>query len=162
MLQSASAAGIRARLGRNAIGTAMTEEVDVRILSDPRWLRLARLVVEHSCREFGLEETQAREIVIAVDEALSNVMRHGYGGVSTLPIRMVCRSNSQAVEVEIWDRGIEFNPLEQPVPPPNELRRGGRGLFLIRSSVDECEYQRRDGWNRIRLRKLLPVAAGEG
>lgn len=71
----------------------------------------------------------------------------------------MCRRDGNALEVEIWDRGSKFNPFAQPVPPPDELRHGGRGLFLIRSSVDECEYVREDGWNRILLRKHLPVAA---
>ena len=137
----------------------MAEDVDVRIASHPRWLQLARLVVEQCCLEFEIETSRARGVVIAVDEAISNVMRHAYGGENTRPIRIVCRCDRNAFEVEIWDRGREFNPFAQPVPPPDELRRGGRGLFLIRSSVDECEYEREDGWNRIRLRKRLPVPA---
>ncbi len=137
----------------------MAEDVDVRIASHPRWLQLARLVVEQCCLEFEIEVSCARDIVIAVDEAISNVMRHGYGGERARPIRVVCRRDGNAFEVEIWDRGSKFNPFAQPVPPPDELRHGGRGLFLIRSSVDECEYARQDGWNRILLRKHLPVAA---
>ena len=137
----------------------MANDVDVRIASHPRWLQLARIVVEQCCLEFNIETSSTRDIVIAVDEAVSNVMRHAYFGVETRPIRIVCRRDRHAFEVEIWDRGREFNPFAHPVPPPDELRRGGRGLFLIRSSVDECQYKREDGWNRVRLRKRLPVPA---
>ena len=137
----------------------MVEEVGLRIASDPRWLRLARLIVEQCCREFGFARSPTREIVMAVDEAVANVMRHAYRGETSRPIRIVCRCARGALEVEVWDRGGEFDPFGHPVPPPGELRRGGRGLFLIRSSMDECEYRREDGWNRIRLTKRLPAPA---
>lgn len=141
-------------------GERLAGAVDFTIPSDPRWLQLARLVVDCCCTTLGLGSASSRDIVMAVDEAVSNVIRHGYGGAMTRPIRIVCRRRGKAFEVEVWDRGQEFDPFEQPVPPPGDLRRGGRGLFLIRSLVDEGEYMREDGWNRVRLRKRLPVTEG--
>ncbi len=137
----------------------MVGEVDVRIASDPRWLKLARTLIDECCQIVSLGAGPTRAMVMAANEALSNVMRHAYGGDRTCPIRIVCRRTSGALEVEIWDRGDEFDPFAQRVPPPDELRGGGRGLFLIRSSVDEGEYARTSGWNRTRLRKRLPGEA---
>ena len=133
----------------------MADEVDVRIPSHPRWLRLARLVVDECCRDFEVEADAARDIVQAVDEALSNVIRHAYKGESGQPIRIVCRCDGKAFHVEVCDLGQEFDPFAQPVPPPNELRSGGRGIFLIRSLMDGCEYRRAEGWNCVRLSKCL-------
>lgn len=98
-------------------------------------------------------------MVIAVDETLSNVIRHAYRGDTTRPVRVVLRRDRDRLEVEIWDRGHRFDPVVQSVPPPQELRRGGRGLFMVRSSVDECDYRRVNGWNRLRLRQHLPLSA---
>ncbi len=135
----------------------MAGDVDLTIASHPRWLQLARLVVEQCAVAFDAGRAATRDIVVAVDEAISNVMRHAYGGAETLPIRIVCRRSDDLLEVEIWDQGDEFDPFVQHVPPPGELRGGGRGLFLMRSLVDEGEYGRQDGWNRVQLRKRLPV-----
>jgi serine/threonine-protein kinase RsbW len=134
----------------------MAAEVDLRIASDPRWLRLARIVVKGFCREFEFEDSASRAMVSALDEALSNVMRHAYCGDTTRPIRIACRRDGDNFEVEVSDRGREFDPFAHPLLPPDELRSGGRGIFLIRSSVDECEYVRDGEWNRLRLRKRLP------
>lgn len=137
----------------------VADEVDVRIPSHPRWLRFARLLLDECCRDFGVDADTARDIVQAVDEALSNVMRHAYEGDSGQPIRIVCRCDGNEFQVEVCDLGREFDPFAQPVPPPDELRSGGRGIFLIRSLMDGCEYRRADGWNCVRLSKGLPQSA---
>ncbi len=115
------------------------------------------MLVEQCGAAHEIGDGSIRDVVVAVGEAVSNVMRHAYGGERTQPIGIVCRRRQDAFEVEIWDRGAEFDPFVQDVPPPGELRYGGRGLFLMRSLVDETEYAREGGWNRIRLRKRLPV-----
>ena len=138
----------------------MVARVDVRIVSDPRWLRLARAVVESCCREFDFDPAEARAMVSALDEALSNIMRHAYRGDTARPIRIACTFDGDELEVELSDRGREFDPVAHPVLPPDELRHGGRGIFLIRSSVDQCDYVRDGEWNRLRLRKR-PMRRGQ-
>ena len=137
-------------------------DIDVRFASHPRWLQLARTVVEECCSGFEIAPSSVRDLVIAVGEAVSNVMRHGYGGDRTRPVRVLCRCEGGAVEVEVWDRGCRFDPIAHPVPPLDRRSRGGRGLYLIRSTVDEVEYTREEGWNRLRLKKRLPIAAVAG
>lgn len=139
----------------------MAPEVDLRIASDPRWLRLVRLIAERYCLESELGHTASREMVLALAEAVSNVMRHAYRGDATRPIQIACRRSRDSLEVEVRDRGREFDPLAQPLPEPDELRSGGRGIFIIRSLADECVYQRDGEWNRLRLRKRFSLPAGE-
>ena len=138
----------------------MAAEVDVRIVSDPRWLRLARSIVNSCCREFGISQADSRAIVSALNEALTNVMRHAYLGDRTRPILIACRRVGDGIELEVRDRGRHFDPVTHPSPPPDELRAGGRGLFIIRESVDDLQYDRDGEWNRLRLRKRPSVVAG--
>ena len=135
----------------------VAREVVVTIDSHPRWLQLARSFVERSCAESEIEPSVARDLVIAAGEAISNVMRHGYGGDETRPIRILCRHDPIAVDVEIWDRGCRFDPSEHPPEAPDHVRRGGRGLYLIQATMDDVAYARKDGWNRLRLTKRLPA-----
>ena len=134
----------------------MDAEVEVRIASDPRWLRLVRLVVGESCHAFGADEEVVDAVVLAVNEAVSNVMRHAYRGDTEQPIRIACSRAGDMLEVVICDHGRRMDLASKPIAPPDELRSGGRGLFLIRSSVDEVEFVRVGGWNRMNLKKRLP------
>ena len=142
----------------------MVGEVTVQIVSDPKWLRLVRTVVEQSCLGFGADEESATAIVLAANEAVANVMRHGYGGDTSRPIRIACRRDGKMIEVRICDHGREAEFLSQEPLPPDELRSGGRGLYLIRALMDEIEHRREDGQNRMYLRKRLlqPVARLRG
>lgn len=99
------------------------------------------------------------DIKLAVDEAVSNVMRYAYGGDAQRSVRVALRLVESGLETEICDDGLEFDPFAQELPPPDELRSGGRGIFLMRAVMDECEYDRVDGRNRIRMRKHLATSA---
>lgn len=138
----------------------MTAEVDVAIVSDPRCLHLVRAVARAFCTEFDAQGDASRALVSALDEALSNVIRHGYRGDRSQPIRIACRCDGESFRFEVRDRAEAFDPLAHSVPPPDELRAGGRGIFLMCSSMDACEYERSGGWNRLRLTKLLPRPRG--
>ncbi len=127
----------------------------MRIVSDPKWLGLVRTVVEQCCLGFGAREESATAVVLAVNEAVANVMRHSYGGDATRPIRIACRVDGEMIEVRICDHGKEAEFLSREIFPPDELRVGGRGLFMIRALMDEIEYRREDGRNRMYLRKHL-------
>lgn len=138
----------------------MAAEVEVSIASDPRWLGLARRVVLGYCREHGLRDPDSRALVMAMNEAITNVMRHAYGRDLTRRIRIACSRRADSVEIEVSDLGREFDPRMQPLLPPSELRVGGRGIYIMRSSVDELDYERDGEWNRLRLRKRLPRLVG--
>ena len=56
---------------------------------------------------------------------------------------------------EIRDKGRPFNPLDCEVPPRDELRPGGRGLYLMREIMDEIDYRRDGDRNCVRLSKAL-------
>ena len=118
-----------------------SNDLEIRIPSDPRWLQLARLVVERCCREFEIEPAAMEGIKLAVDEALSNIMRHAYHGDTERSIHIALRCEQAAFQVEICDDGQEFDPFSQSVPPPDELRAGGARYL---------PHSRGDGRVRIR------------
>lgn len=137
----------------------MFGEVALQIVSDPKWLGLVRAHVEQSCLGFGADEEAATAVVLAVNEAVSNVMRHGYEGDTTRPIRIGCRREGEMIEVRVCDHGRAADFLSRELPPPEELRVGGRGLFMIHALMDEIEHRREGGCNRMYLRKHLPQHA---
>jgi anti-sigma regulatory factor (Ser/Thr protein kinase) len=72
---------------------------------------------------------------------------------------MVCRGLDDSFEVEIRDRGVAYDPDEKPIRPPEEIRVGGRGVYLMRALMDEVNYHREGDVNCVRMKKLLKTHA---
>lgn len=127
---------------------------------DPQLLCVMRKAVEMCSRLSGFSEEQCRSLTLAVDEALSNIIRHSYEGRIGQPIEMTFRRDDTQVEFILTDCGREAD-LERLKPkPPGELRTGGRGIHFIREIMDQLEYQRLPGQNRLRLVKYRLGSTG--
>ena len=131
----------------------MTAEVELVVTSDTRWLRLIRRVVREFSARAGLDSKTTHEVILAVDEAVSNVIKHSYKGDPDQKISLRCDRVEGGVEVEVRDQGEPFDPAQRKTPPPDELRPGGRGVYLIRSVMDEVEYWRDGATNCVRMTK---------
>ena len=130
----------------------VAEALEVKFVSDPRWLRPVRLLVKEYAEQAGFSPETQQEVELAVGEALTNVMRHSYGGDTTRPIDLRCALRDGAFEIEVRDHGEPFDVADLP-PPPDELRAGGRGVYLIRTIMDSVEYLREDNRNLLRMTK---------
>jgi sigma-B regulation protein RsbU (phosphoserine phosphatase) len=109
------------------------------------WLRWA----PRECNEEGLYQ-----LVLAVNELASNVMRHAYRGDSGQRIRFRASGNRGLFVIEISHTGEPFDPETRTEPSFDGSRDGGFGLFIIENSVDEIVYSRNDGdWHTIRIEK---------
>jgi len=122
-------------------------------------------------RAFVRDSTRGRiasrlveDLVCAVDEAVTNVIVHGYQGTSG-PVEIEVSGDSDTLEVRIADRAIPFDPTTAPEPDldlPLERRPLGKmGVHLMREFADELRYTpRRGGGNEITLVKRLPARGG--
>ncbi len=126
------------------------------IPSNLRLLGLARAFVEAVCQVYGLDETVTNAVVMATDEATNNVMRHAHGGRPEAAVELQCYFRPESVEVRIHDQGPPFDVNAVPRLDPAELRVGGRGVFLMRTLMDElsCSPRSPTG-NTLRLVKRL-------
>jgi anti-sigma regulatory factor (Ser/Thr protein kinase) len=105
----------------------------------------------------GLDETNVRKTELASEEALVNVMDHGYKGKSGR-IEIEILSSSSQIEIVIRDWGVAFNPLEQevgfdPLATLEEREIGGLGILFMRQYVDEIQYLRKGDANVLTLIK---------
>lgn len=109
--------------------------------------RLDAFWVEH-----GVPEEAQADLNIAVEEIVSNVMRHGG---TREPIRLRVAVDAEEVCVDVEDQGRAFNPLTHPAPDPHTplaaRRPGGLGIFMVVKLMDRTSYERRDGWNCFRM-----------
>ena len=141
--------------------TSMGDEIELTINSHPRWMRLVRQIVQQFAHESGFDDKDSHAITLAVGEAVGNVIKHAYNGRSDRTFSLACNSNGVGVEVRIEDRGEPFDPLSAAPLPPDEIRPGGRGIYLMRTLVDELEYERQGDTNVVRMRKFRNAPACE-
>jgi anti-anti-sigma factor len=111
----------------------------------------------------GLDEKALHHCQLAVDEACTNIIDHGYSGERPDEvIDILTRWQPGALTIEIVDSGAPFNPLEQPLPDPridlDQRQQGGWGVCFIVKLMDEVNYQRRDGRNYLWMTKRQTTA----
>jgi anti-sigma regulatory factor (Ser/Thr protein kinase) len=149
---------------------ADTADIEIRILSQPRYLCVVRSAVETAARRMGMADASINLLVLAVDEAVANVMRHGYGEWQCdRPIWVRVKPDDlrggQAVRVEIEDECGDVDPrIIQPrgnTCDPDHLTPGGLGVRIIHQTMDRVEFTRRPDGKGIRL-TMVKALTGTG
>jgi len=128
-------------------------------------IRRAVGLVEQFGAENGVPPAIIGDVNVALDEALSNVIAHGYDGQAAGEIIISLSYEADELRVEIEDDGRAFDPLQAPPPDLDaslqDRKVGGLGVHLMRSLMDQVSYQRIDGRNRLRMvRKVARGGAG--
>lgn len=139
-------------------------DLSVQMLSRTSLLAPVRCMVVSFAERVGFDETQSGHIALALDEALANVIRHGYRE------RDDCR-----IWVHLWQlhdpEGLRLvvEDLARQVEPESirgrdlaDIRPGGLGVHLMRSTMDTVRYEKRhEGGMRLTLEKMLRRAMVE-
>lgn len=130
--------------------------------SDYAELQRIREYIMKIALSFGFDDSEANKISLAVDEACSNLIKYAYRLDKDRTIRLIVETNKKKFIVKIIDDGSPFDPLE--VPPQNmkeyieKLRKGGLGIHIIRSVMDEISYfpsNKSQPENVLKLQKTL-------
>ncbi|MCK5093703.1 MAG: SpoIIE family protein phosphatase, partial [Spirochaetes bacterium] len=127
-------------------------------------IKVRSFVVKYG-KKMRLSPKQTSEVKLAVDEAVSNIIRHAYVGKKG-GFQIVMTQQEDVVELKIIDQGVEFDwhsVLEPDLYKYVETRRkGGLGIWLIKKLIDEVEYNRIDGNNVLTMRIYLETIGAEG
>jgi serine/threonine-protein kinase RsbW len=101
--------------------------------------------VAPSVEAAGFDNAAAYAVLLAVDEACSNIIRHAYGGEGKGDIQCSCEVKDDELVIILRDWGESFDPSSVPVPnfsvPLEELRMNGAGLLLINKIMDEVRFE---------------------
>ena len=124
--------------------------------------RIAEYVAERAARA-GLSEEETFAVQMAVDEACTNSIEHGYQGAENGEVRVCCYTEDDDFVVRITDFGRAFDPSSVPEPdlsgPLEERQIGGLGLFFMRKLMDSVEFFCNvGGCNQIVMRKRIRIA----
>jgi serine/threonine-protein kinase RsbW len=125
--------------------------------SDLRQLGLARAFVEAVCEVCGMDRATTDAVVLAAHEAINNIIRHAHRNRPEAHLQVQCSMSPDGLEVRLLDEGAPFDLAAVPHLDPGELRLGGRGVFLMRTLMDELSCQPRgEGGNTLRMVKRCP------
>jgi anti-sigma regulatory factor (Ser/Thr protein kinase) len=125
------------------------------ISAEPRLLHIMREVVRYHAREAGFPESEVYRLVLAVDEAATNVIRHTYGNRPTARLALEVRNLHDRLEFVIEDTGPKVRSDVIRPRALDDVRPGGLGSFFIKSFTDSSSYDEAftEG-NRLRLVKF--------
>jgi serine/threonine-protein kinase RsbW len=135
----------------------MMEDIFVRtIASDIDEIQEISSCLDAVMRAHGFPEDDILDTQLAVEEAITNIIMHGYQDARG-EITVSCRADNGIVEVRLEDQAVPFDPLALPEPDLagdiEERKVGGLGIFLIRQVMDEIRYRFKEGKNILVLIK---------
>lgn len=121
----------------------MAKEISKTILSRTDHLLEVRDFVSGAARQFGFSEEDVANIVLAVDEACTNIIKHAYQYAPDKEILIAIVRNNGTFKVKIKDKGRSFDPEALKVPDLkrnlSHHRRGGLGVYLMRKLMDKVD-----------------------
>ncbi len=131
------------------------------IESKTEQLVVVRNFVSNAAVKLGFSDEEVGKIALAVDEACTNVIKHAYRYSRSKKIKVMVATTDDEFEIVIVDNGRHFDPKSIKTPDPKEYlthpKRGGLGVYLMKSLMDKVEYNIQAGKsNQVRLVKHLP------
>jgi len=116
----------------------------------------AAAAVTDFIRNCGVSEELSFGIEMAVRESVTNAMVHGNQEDESKSVEVILNCHDNELEIEVRDQGEGFDPANVPDPTnaENLLKTSGRGIFLMRTFMDEIEWRNRpEGGTAVRMTK---------
>ena len=139
-------------------------QIELTIHANPAYLCVARAAARKAMEIVGFSPEDADGVTLALDEALTNVIRHSYGGPCEKPIiiklSQILNYNEEgpALEIIVRDFGKQVDPETIKSRDLNDVRPGGLGVHIIQTVMDEVEYSCiSEGGMQLRMLKLIPL-----
>ena len=112
--------------------------------------------------EAGFDEDEVMQISMAVREAAVNAVLHGnaYDPEKKVKLDFVTNGHDLVITIRDQGKGLDPSKIPDPLAPENLLKTSGRGIFLIRSFMDEVQIHPSQTGTEIKLIKHVPGSSG--
>ena len=149
--------------------TEPTPDLVMQLQSKPRLLSSVRSMVLSLTQRIGFDETECGHIALAIDEALANIIRHGYGERENEPIHIaiwILREEPPGIRIMIEDEAEQIDPDSIQGRDLEDVRPGGLGVHIMREIMDFCQFEcrKQEKGMRVIMEKHLgsrPVGESE-
>jgi serine/threonine-protein kinase RsbW len=141
--------------------TSESRTVRLDIASRFDMLDMVQTVLTHLAAMVGFDEDASHYMSVAVRESVVNAIKHGNRLDETKRVEVEFVLTSRELAVSVRDEGPGFDPdsVPSPLDPENILKADGRGIFFMRSFMDDVGYSfPAKGGTLVRMVKRLPGA----
>ncbi len=113
--------------------------------------------VEDILEKYGLNKSVIADIAISVTEVVVNAIIHGNKSILEKVVTVTVDKTKTAIEIVIIDQGEGFNPedVDNPIDDANLLKEVGRGIFIVKSLMDDLKIEPSLTGTRFTLTKNL-------
>jgi serine/threonine-protein kinase RsbW len=139
--------------------------ISIAILADLERIRLSAAALRGVLAELGCQRDHAQLVELCIVEALTNVVKHAYGGAPGGRVELQITCDGETLELVLTDHGraMPDHAIEQAraglAGAPAALREGGYGLGLIVELMDAVDYRRSDARNTLTMTTSLRRSA---
>ena len=137
----------------------MSQRFQITRAAELESLHVFRDFISDCCAKFNIPNGIVFDLKLAVDEACTNIIVHGYKDMDPGSIILAFRIEPDRILVQITDFGHVFEPTEAPKPDVDaaleDRKLGGLGLFLIYQTMDNIDYQASEDGNTLTFTKFI-------
>jgi len=114
--------------------------------------------------ESGFDEDEVMQIAMAVREAAVNAVLHGnaYDPEKKIELEFERTISDLVITIRDQGKGLDLAKIPDPLAPENLLKTSGRGIFLIRSFMDEVQINPSQAGTEIKLFKHVHGTSEDG
>jgi serine/threonine-protein kinase RsbW len=118
------------------------ERIEITISSRFENIELVQVIAEHLCENAGMDEDGSHWIGMAVREAVANAIKHGNKLDVKKKVNATFELHGHELAITISDEGTGFDPekVSDPLNPQNLMKTSGRGIFYMRTFMDQIRY----------------------
>lgn len=133
-------------------------EVGISVANDLQYLDLIQEVSNAISRTAGFDDDTRYWIGLSVRESVVNAVQHGnkLDASKRVDVRFEILSDRLVISVRDEGEGFDMSELPDPRDPENLLKPSGRGIFYVRSFMDDVRFQQLpEGGMEVRMEKKL-------
>jgi len=124
-----------------------SEHIEITITSRFENIELVQVIAEHICECAGLDDDGSHWVGMAVREGVANAIKHGNHLDTRKRVFTTFDVRNSNLAIHIRDEGEGFDPQQvaDPLSPINIMKTSGRGIFYMKTFMDEVDFSFPDG-----------------
>lgn len=130
-------------------------DFQITLKSQPTFLPAAREAIQAAAKNIGLDDKACGHIILALTEAMINIIKHGYSNQPDRPIwiglQQVEKNGRKGVRIILEDECPQIDLEKIRSRPLDEIRPGGLGVHIIKEIMEDVSYAHRECGKGLRL-----------
>ncbi len=130
------------------------------ISSKPENIHIVEQETEKIAKKIGFCEDDLDSLAISVTEVVANAIMHGNARDASKKVHIKYIYSDKHIEIRVRDEGRGFNPesIANPLEPENLFKESGRGIFIVKTLMDDVSYKFHPSGTEIILLKTCKDA----